>query len=134
MKHLPFEHLDVNATVNHFTRLALSRLTTNVNFTVCRGTLEMHLTNLIRSYLKTQSSRTQQLPDTLQYLIMYTLGLLKLPFLAPQGPGGKALVTLDALDQMSYMRFALNQMGPEEVLPLLNPWIVNIHDFALSYE
>jgi hypothetical protein len=35
---------------------------------------------------------------------------------------------------MTYLRFALNQMGPEEVLPLLNPWILNIHDFALSYE
>lgn len=89
MRHLPFEHLDVTATINHFTRMALSRLTTNVNFTVCRGTIEMHLTNLIRSYLNSQSSlsRGQPLPDNMQYLIMYTLGLLKLPFMAPCGPG-----------------------------------------------
>jgi hypothetical protein len=25
-------------------------------------------------------------------------------------------------------------MGPEEILPLLNPWIMNIHDFNLSSE
>lgn len=25
-------------------------------------------------------------------------------------------------------------MSPEEVLPLLNPWVMNIHDFELSYE
>lgn len=65
---------------------------------------------------------------------MYVLGLLKLPFLSPCGPGNKALVTLDMLDNMSYMRYALNQMSPEEILPLLNPWIMSIHDFSLSGE
>lgn len=65
---------------------------------------------------------------------MYVLGLLKLPFLSPCGPGQKAIVTLDALDSMSYQRYALNQMSPEEILPLLNPWVMNIHDFQLSSE
>jgi protein transport protein SEC24 len=32
MKHLPFEHLDVTACAHYFSRLALSRLNTNVNF------------------------------------------------------------------------------------------------------
>jgi len=42
------------------------------------------------------------------------------------------MVTLEALDPLTYIRFALNQMSPEETLPLFNPWIMNIHDFNLS--
>lgn len=32
MKHLPFEYLDVTATAHYLSRLALSRMTTNLNF------------------------------------------------------------------------------------------------------
>lgn len=63
---------------------------------------------------------------------MYVLGLLKQPFMSPCGPGGKLLVTLEQLDPMSYLRYAINSMSPEEILPLLNPWIMSIHDFQLS--
>jgi len=52
--------------------------------------------------------------------------------MSPCGPGGKLLVTLDQLDPMSYLRYAINSMSPEEILPLLNPWIMSIHDFQLS--
>ncbi len=133
MKHLPFEHLDITATAFYLTRVALSRLNTNVNFQVCRSTLEMQLTNMCRSLLKSQSQLTKaQLPDNIQYLVMYVLGLLKTPFMSPQGPGGKPLVTLESLDMMNYLRFTFNHFGPDEVLPYLNPWIMNIHDYALS--
>lgn len=133
MKHLPFEYLDVTATAHYLARLALSRLTTNVNFQVCRSTIEMYLTNLCRSMLKSQSNLSnRQLPENIQYLIMYVLGLLKMPFLSPVGPGGKALVTLESLDQISYLRYLLNNMSPEETLPLYNPWLFNIHDFNLN--
>lgn len=63
---------------------------------------------------------------------MYVLGLLKLPFLSPCGPGGKSIVTTEQLDHMSYLRYIVNSMSPEETLPLLNPWIMNIHDHNLS--
>jgi protein transport protein SEC24 len=52
MKHLPFEYLDVTATAHYFARVALSRMNTNVNFQICRSTVEMNLTNLCRSLLK----------------------------------------------------------------------------------
>lgn len=66
MKHLPFEHIDITALAHHFTRVALSRLTTNVNFTVCRGVIEMHLTNLCKALFKSQSNISRsQLPDNI---------------------------------------------------------------------
>jgi hypothetical protein len=52
MKQLPFEHLDITATAHYLTRLTLSRLQTNVNLTVCLGTIEIYLTNPCRSLLK----------------------------------------------------------------------------------
>jgi hypothetical protein len=63
---------------------------------------------------------------------MYTLGLLKQGFLSPVGPGGKPLVTLESLDQLSFQRVGLNEQSPEETLPLLNPWLMSIHDYGLS--
>ena len=33
---------------------------------------------------------------------------------------------------MTYLRFVLNSWSPEETLPIFNPWIMNVHDFALS--
>ena len=48
---------------------------------------------------------------------MYVLGLLKTPFLSPP----KQLLPSDQLDYMNYLRFAINNMSPEETLPLFNP-------------
>lgn len=42
------------------------------------------------------------------------------------------MVTTDSLDNISYLRYILNSMSPEETLPMFNPWLFNIHDFNLS--
>ena len=63
---------------------------------------------------------------------MYVLGLLKQPFLSPVGAGGKPTVGLEQLDNINFLRFALNQWSPEEILPLLSPQIMSIHDFHLN--
>jgi hypothetical protein len=63
---------------------------------------------------------------------MYVLGIFKAPFMSPQGPGGKQMVTLDNLDHLNYLRFTFNHFGPEELLPYLNPWIMNIHEASLT--
>lgn len=65
---------------------------------------------------------------------MYVLGLLKQQFLSPvcAAGGGKPMVTLETLDNISYQRFIMNSMSPEETLPLFNPWLMSIHDFNLS--
>ena len=54
MKHLPFEHIDINALTHFYTRVALNRMNTNVNFTVCRGMIEMSISNLCRDLQKSQ--------------------------------------------------------------------------------
>ncbi|CDW76512.1 sec23 sec24 trunk domain containing protein [Stylonychia lemnae] len=128
MKHLPFEFIDVNATTHYFARAALNILQTNLNFTVCRGMIEMNLTNLCRSMLKSQQSIKQSLPDNIQYLVLYVLGLLKSQFMTPT----KQIVPGDALDYLNYLRFAINSMSPEETLPLFNPQIINIADYNLD--
>ena len=61
-------------------------MVTNINFTVSRGMIEMTLSNLCRSLQKSQQSIKQTLPDNIQYLILYVLGLLKSPFLSPYKP------------------------------------------------
>ena len=137
MKHMPYEHMDVTAIAFFMSRVAISRLSTNVNFQVCRGTIEMYLTNLCRAYLKSQSSgvykASHALPDSFQYLIMYVLGLLKQPFMSPfDAKTNKAMVTIEQLDPMTFTKFTLNHFSPEEALPLFNPWIMDIHDYNLS--
>eukprot|EP00347_Sterkiella_histriomuscorum_P022014 403331985 len=128
MKHLPFEYIDVNATTHYFARAALNILQTNLNFTVCRGMIEMNLTKLCRSMLKSQQSIKQSLPDNLQYLVLYVLGLLKSPFMTPS----KQILPSDHLDQLNYLRFIVNGMSPEETLPLFNPQIISIADYNLN--
>lgn len=68
------------------------------------------------------------MPDNIQYLVLYVLGLLKSQFMTPS----KTLVAGDHLDNMNYLRFVVNAMSPEETLPLFNPQIINISDFNLS--
>jgi protein transport protein SEC24 len=135
LKHLPYEHMDVTALVHYWSRIALRRQSTNLNFQVCRSTIEMYLTNLCRAFLKAQSTNLTkpQLPDQFQYLAMYVLGLLKLPVMSPYDPKSqKAMVTLEALDPMTFVRYSMNHMSPEEVLLMVNPWVMNIHDYNLS--
>jgi len=64
---------------------------------------------------------------------MYVLGLLKQPFMSPyESKTNKAMVTIESLDPMTFIKFTLNHLSPEETLPLFNPWIMNIHDFNLN--
>lgn len=42
------------------------------------------------------------------------------------------MVTLESLDQLSFQRFILNEQSPEEILLILNPWLMNVHDYSLS--
>ena len=91
--------------------------------------VEMHLTNLCRAMLKSQQTISKSaLPDNLQYLVMYVLGLLKQPYMAPV----KAVAGNEALDWMNYLRYIVNSMSPEETLPMFNPQIINIHNYSLA--
>ena len=64
---------------------------------------------------------------------MYVLGLLKQPFMSPfESKTNKPMVTMEQLDPMTFIRFTLNHLSPEESLPLFSPWIMNIHDCNIS--
>jgi hypothetical protein len=38
----------------------------------------------------------------------------------------------DGLDYMNYLRFVLNGMSPEEILPFFNPQIIQVDDQNLN--
>lgn len=59
---------------------------------------------------------------------MYMLGVLKSPFMSPP----KQIIASDQLDWMNYLRFAINNMSPEETLPLFNPQIIAINNKNLN--
>jgi hypothetical protein len=67
---------------------------------------------------KSQSQIRAQLPDNIQYLVLYVLGILKSPFLSPPKHW---LQSGDQLDQMNYIRYIMNQMSPDETIPFFNP-------------
>ena len=91
----------------------------------------MSLQVLCRSYVRITNSRETDLPELLQYLVLYVYGLLKTPLVSPitQTPPNSAY-----LDTIAEMRFQVNSMSPEEVIPLFYPQIYNIADFNLSEE
>lgn len=39
---------------------------------------------------------------------------------------------METLDPMTFARYSMNHMSPEELLLMFNPWIMNIHDYNLS--
>lgn len=64
----------------------------------------------------------------MQYLVLYVLGLLKSPVLSPT----KQVQANDALESMSYLRFILNSMSPEETLPIFHPQIICVSNPDLN--
>jgi hypothetical protein len=66
-----------------------------------------------------------QLSEMLQYLALYTYGLLKSPLLSPitQNPHSSPY-----LDIVANLKFAVNSMSPEEVVPIFHPQIYSIAD------
>ncbi len=72
-----------------------------------------------------------ELPEILQYLALYVYGLLKTPLCSPivQTP-----VRSQYFDKIADLRFMMNSMSPEEVVPYFYPQIYNVADFNLSDE
>ena len=69
------------------------------------------------------------MPESLQYLALYVYGLLKTPLLSPlvQTPARNQY-----FDNIADLRFQVNVMSPEEVVPIFYPQIYNIGDPNLS--
>ena len=65
----------------------------------------------------------------MQYLALYYFGLLKTPFVSPH------LTTPAAspyFDMLTDLRFIINTMSPEEVVPIFYPQIYSISDPNLT--
>ena len=77
------------------------------------------------------STKETELPELLQYLVLYVFGLMKTPLISPitQTPPNSSY-----LDTIADIRFQINNMSPEEVIPYFYPQIYNIADLNLSEE
>ena len=65
----------------------------------------------------------------MQYLALYIYGLLKTPCLSPQVTTPAASQYFDVLTDLKFM---VNTMSPEEVVPIFYPQIYCISDSNLS--
>jgi hypothetical protein len=59
---------------------------------------------------------------------MYMLGLLKSPLVSPT----KKIQEGEFLDTLAYLRFTMNNIGPEEMLALFHPQILSISNKNLN--
>ena len=72
-----------------------------------------------------------ELPEMLQFLSMYVFGLLKSPLLSPVT---QVAPNSNYLDEVAELKFLVNSMSPEEVLPLFQAQIYNVNNPQLSDE
>jgi hypothetical protein len=70
-----------------------------------------------------------KLSEVLQYLVLYVYGLIKTPLLSPiqSIPMGDPM-----LDKIASLRFMVNNLSPEEVLPIYHPQVYNVSDPNLT--
>ena len=75
------------------------------------------------------SNEVGKLSESLQYLVLYTYGLLKTPLLSPIVA---TPLNSSYLDQLANLKFLVNNMSPEEVLPMFHPQIYRISNPNLT--
>ena len=78
-----------------------------------------------------QNQPVGELPEILSYLALYVYGLLKTPLCSPVS---QTPVRSQYFDKIADLRFIVNSMSPEEVVPYFYPQIYNVANHALSEE
>ena len=97
--------------------------------------IELMLTVMCRSQARFSTQNPEnynvpgELPEIMQYLAMYTYGLLKTPLLSPIS---QVASTSQYLDSVAEMKYLVNSMSPEEVLPMFYPQIYNVNNADLN--
>ena len=92
----------------------------------------LQLQNMSRAEARFKKTDTPgQLSEQLQYLALYFYGLMRTPIMSPlmQTP-----IRSPYFDQLAEMRFHVNVMSPEEVVPIFYPQFYKISDPNLSDE
>lgn len=102
------------------------------NFPGVAQNIEMSLQTLCRGFLKFAAGQGENEPgkisDNLHYLALYTYGLIKSVILSPNL---SAPLNSVYLDMIADLKFKVNTMSPEEVLPMLHPQIYQISNVEL---
>lgn len=76
-----------------------------------------------------QQQTPGELPESLQYLALYLYGLLKTPLLSPQT---QVPSRSQYIDMIADLKFMMNSMSPEEMVPYFYPQIYEVADHALN--
>lgn len=126
-----YEYLDVTAATCILARKSLNKFKTLPNTEATRSVIEAALNNMCRAnqrHTRLERGQQFQFSDNMQYFIMYVLGLLKskvisIPMIVNQ---------IDTVDRLSYQRFMVNTMTPEELIPLFSPQIISISNRDLN--
>lgn len=79
--------------------------------------------------MRSHQGGQHELPEVLQYLQMYVRGMMRTPILAPimQTPSRSQY-----LDMVGELKFQVNAMSPEEVVPFFYPQIYDVSDPNLT--
>ena len=134
---LPFEYLDTSALALYWARSAIARSLLNQgNFVSVQNQLLLQLQSICRAQARAaqmagQNQPIGELPEILSYLALYVYGLLKTPLCSPVS---QTPVRSQYFDKIADLRFIVNSMSPEEVVPYFYPQIYNVANHALSEE
>ena len=80
-----YDYIDSSALALFWARSACTRLQMNAfEFKSVQNQLEQQLQILCRAFARLTNTQSAELPELLQYLVLYVYGLLKTPLISPQ--------------------------------------------------
>lgn len=123
--------MDIVATSCFLARKALNMFAKFHNIEECKQAVIKSVNNLAKGQLRAarlQRGEQFQFSENMQYMIMYTLGVIKSQTIVlPQ-----VMNPIDTIDRIVYQRYLINVMSPDEVLAMFNPQIISVSNRELS--
>ena len=115
------------------TRKALAQFNKLANIDASRSVIEAALNNMCKANqraAKLPRGEAFQFSENMQYFIMYVLGILKSQIISVP----MIINQTDAVDKVVFAKYLVNQMSPDEILPLFSPQIISISNQQLNAE
>ena len=126
-----YDYMDIVATSCFLARKALNMASKFNNVEECKQGVIKAVNNLAKGQLRAarlQRGEQFTFSDTMQELIMYTLGVIKSPTIVlPQ-----IMNPVDTVDKIVYQRYLINVMSPDEVLGMFSPQIISVSNRDLN--
>ena len=122
----PFENCDTNAIWTLAFKKGIDNVEMlNPNFLSTRSYIEMLFSNMISSV---QRMYRNNLPDNIDYIIGYWMGILKNEVFSPS----QSLQSNSYIDYLNYVRYQWRHMNCEELMSIIWPQLFQVNDEMLS--